>query len=69
MIPSQKPGIDIPKNAVLMLRRSSHEFCCTAEITPMGRATIKLNNKAPAASSIVAGKRSAINDVTGCLRT
>ena len=56
----------MPKKAVAMLKRSSREFCRTAEMMPIGKATAKAKSKAAVASSIVAGSRSPMRVVTGC---
>jgi hypothetical protein len=67
-MPSQKEGIEMPTNAPAMLSRSMAEFCLTAEMMPMGKATSNPKSSEPSASSIVAGSRSPMSFVTGCWR-
>ena len=58
-IPSQKPGSDWPRSAMIFAAVSMLLPFATAASTPIGRARIALKRSANPASSSVAGRRSA----------
>ena len=58
MMPVQNTGRLTPVTATPMLRRSSQEYCLTAEMMPAARPSTTAMASAPAVSTSVALKRS-----------